>query len=296
MALLSAYSLTPATLRVTLGVVMAIPSKTPITLTIAGSDSGGGAGIQADIKAISATGGYACSVITALTAQNTQGVSGILNVAPEFVAQQLDAVFSDLDIKAVKIGMLSDASIIRTVAAKLRQYQPKHLVVDPVMVATSGDLLLQEEAISTLKSDLLPMADVITPNLPEAAALLGATIPQNEKEMTSMIEGLRQIGSQSVLLKGGHLEQDNNSTDLLILADDVIRMTTPRIATPNTHGTGCTLSAATASFLAQGFEMAVAVQHAKSYITQAISQADELEVGSGHGPVHHFFAGHYQPE
>lgn len=275
---------------------MATQSKTPITLTIAGSDSGGGAGIQADIKAISATGGYACSVITALTAQNTQGVTGIFAVDPAFVEQQLDAVFTDLDIKAVKIGMLSDAAIIRTVASKLRQYQPKHLVVDPVMVATSGDLLLQQEAITTLKTELLPLADVITPNLPEAAALLSTSVPQSEDEMACMIESLRQIGARSVLLKGGHLEQDQNSTDLLILADDVIRLTTPRIATRNTHGTGCTLSAATASFLAQGFEMKAAVQHAKSYITQAIRQADELEIGSGHGPVHHFFAGHFKPE
>ncbi|MGF1729247.1 bifunctional hydroxymethylpyrimidine kinase/phosphomethylpyrimidine kinase [Photobacterium kasasachensis] len=275
---------------------MAIPSKTPITLTIAGSDSGGGAGIQADIKAISATGSYACSVITALTAQNTQGVSGILAVEPEFVEQQLDSVFTDLDVKAVKVGMLSDTNIIRVVAAKLRQYQPKYLVVDPVMVATSGDLLLQQDAISSLKSELLPLADVITPNLPEAAALLGVAIPHSEQEMTNMIDGLREIGAKSVLLKGGHLEQDTNSTDLLILANDVIRMSTPRIPTSNTHGTGCTLSSATASFLAQGIELTTAVQCAKSYITKAISHADELEVGSGHGPVHHFFAGHYQPE
>ena len=275
---------------------MAIPSKTPITLTIAGSDSGGGAGIQADIKAISATGSYACSVITALTAQNTQGVSGILAVEPEFVEQQLDSVFTDLDVKAVKVGMLSDTNIIRVVAAKLRQYQPKYLVVDPVMVATSGDLLLQQDAISSLKSELLPLADVITPNLPEAAALLGVAIPHSEQEMANMIDGLREIGAKSVLLKGGHLEQDTNSTDLLILANDVIRMSTPRIPTSNTHGTGCTLSSATASFLAQGIELTTAVQCAKSYITKAISHADELEVGSGHGPVHHFFAGHYQPE
>ncbi|WP_299012990.1 bifunctional hydroxymethylpyrimidine kinase/phosphomethylpyrimidine kinase [uncultured Photobacterium sp.] len=275
---------------------MAVPSNTPITLTIAGSDSGGGAGIQADIKAISATGGYACSVITALTAQNTQGVSGIYPVEPSFIEQQLDAVFSDLDIKAVKIGMLSDADIIRSVAKKLHQYQPDFLVVDPVMVATSGDLLLHQEAISTLKSELLPLADVITPNLPEAAALLGADLPLNEQEMSNMIAALRKVGARSILLKGGHLEQEENSTDFLILADDVLRMSTPRINTRNTHGTGCTLSAATASFLAQGFELIDAVQHAKTYITQAIQHANNLEVGSGHGPVHHFFAGHFKPE
>lgn len=275
---------------------MPISSKTPITLTIAGSDSGGGAGIQADIKAISATGGYACSVITALTAQNTQGVTGILGVDPSFVEQQLDAVFSDLDVKAVKIGMLSDANIIRMVAKKLRQYQPKFLVIDPVMVATSGDLLLEQDAISTLKSELLPLADVITPNLPEAAALIGSDLPETEQAMKDMIAALRDIGSRSILLKGGHLEKDEYSTDLLILEDDVIRMSTPRIATRNTHGTGCTLSAATASFLAQGYPLQEAVQHAKSYITKAISHADELEIGSGHGPVNHFFAGHFKPE
>ncbi|PSW15744.1 bifunctional hydroxymethylpyrimidine kinase/phosphomethylpyrimidine kinase [Photobacterium rosenbergii] len=275
---------------------MPISSKTPITLTIAGSDSGGGAGIQADIKAISATGGYACSVITALTAQNTQGVTGILGIDPAFVEQQLDAVFTDLDVKAVKIGMLSDANIIRMVAKKLRQYQPKFLVIDPVMVATSGDLLLEQDAISTLKAELLPLADVITPNLPEAAALIGSDLPETEQEMTAMIAALRSIGSRSILLKGGHLEKDEFSTDLLILEGDVIRMSTPRIATRNTHGTGCTLSAATASFLAQEYPLQDAVKHAKAYITKAIEHADELEIGSGHGPVNHFFAGHFKPE
>ncbi|MGR5062908.1 bifunctional hydroxymethylpyrimidine kinase/phosphomethylpyrimidine kinase [Photobacterium sp. DNB22_13_2] len=275
---------------------MPISSNTPITLTIAGSDSGGGAGIQADIKAISATGGYACSVITALTAQNTQGVTGILGIDPAFVEQQLDAVFTDLDVKAVKIGMLSDANIIRMVAKKLRQYQPTFLVIDPVMVATSGDLLLEQDAISTLKLELLPLADVITPNLPEAAALIGSTLPETEQQMSEMITALREIGSRSILLKGGHLEKDDFSTDLLILENDVIRMSTPRIATRNTHGTGCTLSAATASFLAQEYPLEDAVRHAKSYITKAIAHADELQIGSGHGPVNHFFSGHFKPE
>ncbi|UTV30204.1 bifunctional hydroxymethylpyrimidine kinase/phosphomethylpyrimidine kinase [Photobacterium atrarenae] len=275
---------------------MAVQSKTPITLTIAGSDSGGGAGIQADIKAISATGGYACSVISALTAQNTQGVTGIFNISPEFVAEQMDAVFSDLDVKAVKIGMLSDSAIIRTVAAKLRQYQPPFLVIDPVMVATSGDLLLQQEAIETLKSELLPLADVITPNLPEAAALLDAEIPHNEDDMAQLVEALRGLGATSVLLKGGHLSQTRESTDLLILSDQVLRFSHPRIDTHNTHGTGCTLSAAIASFLAQGLTLIEAVRHAKTYITEAIRHADQLRIGAGHGPVHHFFDGHFQPE
>ncbi|HIF9336995.1 TPA: bifunctional hydroxymethylpyrimidine kinase/phosphomethylpyrimidine kinase [Photobacterium damselae] len=267
----------------------AVPSKTPITLTIAGSDSGGGAGIQADIKAISATGGYACSVITALTAQNTQGVHGIYSIPANFVAEQLDAVFQDLDVKAVKIGMLSDSNIISIIAHKLRQYQPKYLVVDPVMVATSGDLLLEHNAISTLKEQLLPLANVITPNLPEAAALLDCAQPKTEEDMEAMIEQLRQLGAHSVLLKGGHLGNTTNSTDLLILPNDVLRFTTPRIDTQNTHGTGCTLSAAIASYLAQGYSLTEAVKAAKHYISNAIAHADELQIGSGHGPVHHFF-------
>ncbi|OAN11452.1 hydroxymethylpyrimidine/phosphomethylpyrimidine kinase [Photobacterium jeanii] len=274
---------------------MVAPSKTPITLTIAGSDSGGGAGIQADIKAISATGGYACSVITALTAQNTLGVSGILSIPTDFVEQQLDAVFTDMDVKAVKIGMLSDSNIIKAVAAKLKQYQPKHLVIDPVMVATSGDLLLQQDAIETLKAELLPLANVITPNLPEAAALLDCAIPQSQQEMDNLIDELRALNTKNVLLKGGHLESSDTSTDLLITADDVFRFSTQRIQTQNTHGTGCTLSAAIASFLAQGYPLVEAVTHAKGYISHAIYHADELEIGSGHGPVHHFFAGHFDP-
>ncbi|PKG57366.1 bifunctional hydroxymethylpyrimidine kinase/phosphomethylpyrimidine kinase [Shewanella sp. GutDb-MelDb] len=262
---------------------------TPIVLTIAGSDSGGGAGIQADIKAISATGGYACSVITALTAQNTQAVTGIYPINAEFVEQQLDAVFSDLNVIAVKVGMLSDSNIIHSVAKKIKQYTPKYLVVDPVMVATSGDLLLHSSAIDSLKSELLPLADVITPNLPEAAALIGCSVPKNEDEMIAMIDELRQLGAKSVLLKGGHLETDDNSTDLLILADNVERLSTERIKTRNTHGTGCTLSSAIASYLAQGHELSAAVKRGKYYITQAIAHADELNIGQGHGPVNHFF-------
>lgn len=268
-------------------------TATPIVLTIAGSDSGGGAGIQADIKAISATGSYACSVITAITAQNTQGVNGILPIPLEMVEQQLDAVFSDLNIQAVKIGMLADSDIIRLVAAKIRHYQPKFLVIDPVMVATSGDVLLQQQAITTLKTALLPLADIITPNLPEAAALTGLDIPQSMADMQAMISALRNINPHAVLLKGGHLEQSRDSTDLLILATDVIELTTPRINTHNTHGTGCTLSAAIASYLAQGNDLTTATSLAKRYITAAITAADELRIGHGHGPVNHFFAGHH---
>ncbi|QUM81124.1 bifunctional hydroxymethylpyrimidine kinase/phosphomethylpyrimidine kinase [Moritella sp. 5] len=267
-------------------------SFTPIVLTIAGSDSGGGAGIQADIKAMSATGSYACSVITAITAQNTLGVSAIFPIPLEHVEKQLDAVFTDLNIVAVKVGMLADDDIIKIVAAKIKQYQPAFLVVDPVMVATSGDLLIQESAISTLKAELLPLADIITPNLPEGAALIGSEIPSSEADMITMITGLRQLGAKTVLLKGGHLEQDENSNDLLIFPEDVHHLTAKRINTRNTHGTGCTLSSAIASYLAQGHDLLRAVQLGKQYISQAIAHADELEIGKGHGPVNHFFSGH----
>lgn len=175
----------------------------PIVLTIAGSDSGGGAGIQADIKAISATGSYACSVITAITSQNTLGVSAIHPIPLEHIESQLDAVFTDLNVVAVKVGMLADARIIKVVADKIRQYKPTHLVVDPVMVATSGDLLLEQSAISTLKEQLIPMADLITPNLPEGAALIDGAVPENEDQMGNMIEELRALGAKAVLLKGG---------------------------------------------------------------------------------------------
>lgn len=264
-------------------------STTPIVLTIAGSDSGGGAGIQADIKAISATGSYACSVITALTAQNTQGVFGIHPIPCEFVAQQLDVVFSDLNVVAVKVGMLNDSSIIKVVADKLRQYQPKFIVVDPVMVATSGDLLLENSALSTLKTELLPLADVITPNLPEAAVLTDGVQPKNNKEITDLAAKVRELDTKAVLLKGGHADLDEHSTDLLITQNDVLHFSSKRINTMNTHGTGCTLSAAIASFLAQGEPLPEAVDKAKYYLTNALIHADTLHIGKGHGPVHHFY-------
>tara|TARA_Y100001956_G_C4128832_1_gene192180 strand:- start:8032 stop:8862 length:831 start_codon:yes stop_codon:yes gene_type:complete len=269
-----------------------LQDNTPIVLTIAGSDSGGGAGIQADIKSISATGGYACSVITAITSQNTRGVSAIHPIPIEHIESQLDAVFSDLNVFAVKVGMLADVEIIQTVAKKIRQYKPKHLVVDPVMVATSGDLLLKHAAIDVLKRELLPLADLITPNLPEAAALVSCEVPKTEDDMGAMIEQLRGLGAKAVLLKGGHLESDSNSNDLLIEASSCDLLRARRFNTKNTHGTGCTLSSAIASYLAQGNRLHKAVYLGKQYISQAISHADELEVGNGHGPVHHFFAGH----
>jgi hydroxymethylpyrimidine/phosphomethylpyrimidine kinase len=268
-----------------------IPS-TPIVLTIAGSDSGGCAGIQADIKAISATGSYACSVITVITAQNTLGVSAIFPIPLEYVEKQLDAIFTDLNVVAVKVGMLAESDIIKLVAAKIRQYRPTFLVVDPVMVASSGDVLLDVSAVTTLKTELLPLADIITPNLSEGAALIGSDIPDNTAAMLKMITGLRQLGAATVLLKGGHLEQDENSNDLLIFPKQVHHLTAKRIHTCNTHGTGCTLSSAIASYLAQGHDLLRAVQLGKQYISQAIAHADELAVGTGHGPVNHFFRGH----
>ncbi|MFC3024536.1 bifunctional hydroxymethylpyrimidine kinase/phosphomethylpyrimidine kinase [Vibrio zhugei] len=264
----------------------------PVVLTIAGSDSGGGAGIQADIKTLSATGSFACSVIAAITSQNTQGVFAIFPIPVDHIASQLDAVFLDLNIVAVKIGMLADADIIDVVAEKIRQYQPKHVVLDPVMVSTSGHLLLAQTALNTLKERLIPLADIITPNLPEGAALTGQPIPQTEEQMNDMVAHLRTLGAKAILLKGGHLDADENCNDLLILPQSVQRFTAKRVLTSNTHGTGCTLSSAIASYLAQGNDLRQAVMLSKQYLSQAIAHADELQVGQGHGPVHHFFAGH----
>lgn len=264
----------------------------PVILTIAGSDSGGGAGIQADIKTMSATGSYGCSVITAITSQNTLGVSAIFPIPLAHIESQLDAVFTDLNIVAVKIGMLADARIIEVVARKIKQYQPQYLVLDPVMVATSGDLLLEQSAINTLKEHLIPLADIITPNLPEGAALTGRAIPQSESAMNEMVDDLRALGAKAVLLKGGHLERDTQSNDLLIMTDSLELLSAQRIATENTHGTGCTLSSAIASYLGQGHSLSQSVRLAKQYISGAIAHAGELNIGQGHGPVHHFFAGH----
>lgn len=273
---------------------------TPNVLTIAGSDSGGGAGIQADIKAMSATGSYAASVITALTAQNTQGVSGILSIEPEFVASQLDAVFTDLNIAAVKIGMLSDSKIIEVVAQKLKQYQPKFVVLDPVMVATSGDMLLEQNAVTSLIEHLLPLADLITPNLPEAAALTAPNqdieIPSSKQAMRDLVAQLRQLPAKACLLKGGHLARDAQGTDLLITSNQVVELSTVRIETENTHGTGCSLSSAIASYLAQGLSLQDAIVAGKGFLTQALRYADELDVGKGHGPVHHFYAQKHHQE
>jgi len=263
--------------------------KTPIVLTIAGSDSGGGAGIQADIKAISATESYACSVITAITAQNTLGVSGIFPIPLEHVEKQLDAVFTDLNIVAVKVGMLADCEIIELVVKKLKQYSPQFLVVDPVMVTTNGDLLLEKTAIATLKKLLFPLADLITPNLPEGAALIDIPCPTEQQGMFTMVPALRKIGARAILLKGGQLQHDLNSNDLLITENSIDQLNAKRIDTKNNHGTGCSLSSSIASYLAQGHALPVAVKLAKDYITAALTRADQIDIGQGRGPIHHFY-------
>lgn len=229
-------------------------------------------------------------MITALTAQNTQGVSGILPISCEFIEQQLDAVFSDLNVVAVKVGMLSDAAIIRTVVKKIKQYKPAFVVVDPVMVTRNGDLLLHANAIECLKSELFPLADVITPNLHEAAALIATEVAQTEAQMHDMVVPMRKLDVNAVLVKGGYLKEEAFSTDLLIESTTITPLMTERIQTLNTHGTGCSLSSAIASYLAQGHSLLIAVQLAKHYITDALIHADALNVGQGHGPVDHFFA------
>jgi hydroxymethylpyrimidine/phosphomethylpyrimidine kinase len=260
---------------------------TPIAVTIAGSDSGGGAGIQADLKTFSALGVYGASVVTALTSQNTKGVTGIHDVPPDFITAQIDAVFSDLDVRAVKIGMLSQPAVIEAVAAGLDRWNANNIVLDPVMVATSGDRLLNPDAIDVLKRVLIPRALVITPNLPEAAALLDEPLARNEDEMLAQAGRLRDRGARAVLIKGGH-GQSAESVDMLVLASSFTRLATPRIDTRNTHGTGCTLSSAIAAGLAKGLDLVTAAREAKVYVSDAIAAANRLAVGSGHGPVHHF--------
>jgi hydroxymethylpyrimidine/phosphomethylpyrimidine kinase len=259
---------------------------TPIALTIAGSDSSGGAGIQADLKTFAAFGVYGASVITALTAQNTRGVSGIHHVPSEFVTAQIDAVFSDLDVHAVKIGMVAQRTTIEAIAAALKRWSPKHLVLDPVMVATSGDRLIDRGAVEALRTMLIPRALLITPNLPEAAALLDESVAVDAAAIESQGRRLLAMGCRSVLIKGGH-GQGAESIDYLI-GDGVTKLAAPRIATKNTHGTGCSLSSAIAAGLAKGEPLETAVRHAKTWISAAIAAADRLNVGHGHGPIHHF--------
>jgi hydroxymethylpyrimidine/phosphomethylpyrimidine kinase len=259
----------------------------PIALTIAGSDSSGGAGIQADLKTFAALGVYGASVITALTAQNTGGVSGIHAVPAGFVTAQIDAVFSDLEVDAVKIGMAAQLATIDAIAAGLTRWSPKHVVLDPVMVATSGDRLLAAEAIDALRTRLMPRASLVTPNLPEAAALLDEAVALCESAIESQGKRLLALGCQAVLIKGGH-GQGDESIDYLVSSGGTIALAAPRVATKNTHGTGCSLSSAIAAGLAKGEDMESAVRNAKSWISAAIAAADRFSVGHGHGPIHHF--------
>lgn len=261
--------------------------RTPVALTIAGSDSSGGAGIQADLKTFAALGVYGASAITALTAQNTRGVTGIHAVPAEFVTAQIDAVFSDLEVGAVKIGMVAQAASIDAIAAALSHWAPRHVVLDPVMVATSGDPLLASDAVKALRTRLIPLASVITPNLPEAAALLDAPVAANEAEIESQGRRLLALGCRAVLIKGGHGD-GAESVDYLVDADNAIALAAPRLATKNTHGTGCSLSSAVAAGLARGEALEQAVRNAKAWISAAIGAADRFSVGHGHGPIHHF--------
>ena len=260
---------------------------TPIALTIAGSDSSGGAGIQADLKTFAAFGVFGASVITALTAQNTQGVRGIHTVPAEFVTAQIDAVFSDLAVGAVKIGMVAQPASIDAIVAGLTRWAPKHVVLDPVMVATSGDRLLAREAIEALRKKLIPRASVITPNLPEAAALLDEPEAISEAAVENQGKRLLAMGCRAVLIKGGH-GQGEESIDYLFDGNGTLALAAPRIATANTHGSGCSLSSAIAAGLAKGEDLETAVRDAKAWISAAIAAADSFSVGHGHGPIHHF--------
>ncbi|MDH5721928.1 MAG: bifunctional hydroxymethylpyrimidine kinase/phosphomethylpyrimidine kinase [Alphaproteobacteria bacterium] len=257
--------------------------KTPNILSIAGSDPSGGAGIQADLKTFAALGGYGMAVITALTAQNTQGVSGVMDVDEAFVRQQIEAIFQDIHVDAVKIGMLSNAEIIKVVADILEKYQSPNIVLDPVMVSTSGDSLISADAAEAMKEHLIPLADVLTPNIPEAEKLSRKAV----LDMEEAALGLLSLGCEAVYLKGGHLKT-LQALDVLAKTGGITKTyEAERIDTQNTHGTGCTLSSALAAYLGHGMELEEACGAAKNYLTKALAHAGELDVGCGHGPVHH---------
>lgn len=260
----------------------------PIALTIAGSDPSGGAGIQADLKTFTVFGVYGASVITALTAQNTVGVTGVHKVPADFIAKQFEAVTSDLAVDAIKTGMLGDVETVLMVAKLLRKAKPKHLVVDPVMVATSGDRLLDDSAIVAVREALIPLASIITPNVPEAAALLELPDALTEHDMLDHARRLLMLGPGAVLLKGGHGDAQE-SVDVLVTRDFELRFARQRIATRNTHGTGCTLAAAITSGMARGFSLTDAVQHAKDFVWSALASGADWRIGAGNGPIDHLF-------
>ena len=255
-------------------------------LSVAGSDPSGGAGIQADLKTFSALGAYGAAAITALTAQNTKGVTGVLPVPASFVVDQLEALFTDLDIRAVKTGMLGDPDVVEAVAATVERFSVPNLVIDPVMVATSGDRLVSDDTVAAIRDRLVPLATITTPNLPEAAALLGWDTVTPETA-TKAAEEIRSLGAHAALVKGGHADGDE-AVDVLADPDGTHEYRAPRVRTRNTHGTGCTLSSAIAARLAQGAPLREAVGVAKRYVTGAVRGADSLRVGHGSGPVHHF--------
>jgi hydroxymethylpyrimidine/phosphomethylpyrimidine kinase len=259
----------------------------PIAVTIAGSDSSAGAGIQADLKTFAALGIYGASVVTALTAQNTRGVTALHDVPAGFVAQEIDAVFSDLEVKATKIGMLARAKVVEAVADGLSRWRAANIVLDPVMISTSGTRLSSRKAVAAMRRLLFPLATLVTPNLDEAAALLDEDIATDEGEMARQGERIRRLGASAVLIKGGHAG-GSESVDILVDAAGVTRFPGRRIATRNTHGTGCTFSSAIAAHLAKGIDLREAVRRAKIYLDGAIAAADRLKIGSGRGPLDHF--------
>lgn len=268
-------------------------ADTAIAMTLAGSDSGGGAGIQADLKTFSALGVFGASVITALTAQNTREVRAILPIPADFIRSQIQAVLDDLNVAAIKIGMLGDVATIECVAKVLSEYPARPIVLDPVMIAKSGDALLQGDAINSLRSQLLPRASLITPNLPEAARLTGRPEPSTVQQMHDLLPALHSLTDAAILLKGGHLqsgdqERGDQAIDLYSDGTQVIELTSERYVTGNTHGTGCTLSSAITALLARQMTLPDAVRAGKHYISNAIRTADALKIGSGHGPVNHF--------
>ncbi len=261
----------------------------PVALTIAGSDTIGGAGIQADLKTFAALKVYGTTAITALTAQNTKGVSAINEAPADFVKSQIDAVMSDLPVAAVKIGMTASLPIVEAIADRLAYWQPKNVVLDPVMIATSGDRLLADGAIDAIRTQLMPRAALVTPNLPEAAALLDDQVAQTEDDIAYQGRLILKFGVPAVLIKGGHGEGPS-SVDYLITADRVVSFAAARLNTRNVHGTGCTLSSAIAAGLAKGESLEDAIRHAKDYVTAAIAAADRLGIDHDNGPIHHFHA------
>jgi len=261
----------------------------PNVLTLAGVDPSGGAGIFADLKTFSALRAYGTGIVVALTAQNTRSVTGIHLIPPAFVTLQIDTLFADVRIDAAKVGMLANAELVSTVAAGLRRHDVRRLVVDPVMVSKSGHHLLHPDAVEALRRELLPLAEVVTPNLPEAGMLLERPEPHTIDEMRTAARDLHRFGPRYVLLKGGHLD-GAESVDILDDGTTQLELRSPRIATRNTHGTGCTLSAAIAALLPQRASTTEAVRDAKAYLSAAIAAADQLAIGHGHGPVHHFHA------